>query len=224
MVVAAAPCSIKDEIKLETKDDSLRKLLSTRDDGCLQSSLLDYIRSHQQDINQIDPCDLLLENHFKFNQTQWWQRDWRKTILRIGTKENAYQVYENELWERTVRWHSSGLYYLYRTKRITGSLPISDYRIELMLYEETKKAYEAFGHNFSSVEMNDCHTRSGLVVTNDFRHRVYFFADHIEVRCGEDPRKTIYWIGSGKDISYSVEDVLKELSGKLSDVSLNVIE
>jgi len=133
MVVAAEPVALQDVIALSDDKENLRKLLTTHDDKYLQTSLLDFLAG-RLDIMQTDCRDILDKNKSKFIQKQWWERDWRKTIVQIGIGENGYEVFTHELWNRYVKWHrNSGRLYLYEGNSaiIRNALPINDYRIEL---------------------------------------------------------------------------------------------
>jgi len=159
-IIAAEPYSLNDAITLSTGNDNLRMLLSTRDDKSLQSSLIDEEKSASID----DP--------------QSWKRDWRETILKLAELGNI------DIWNRTIRRHRWGVYYLYSGSTIRGAIPINDYRIELMFPENAKK-YKELGGDFKDIEMNDADTHSGeykLGVNANSSPHIYFYHNHAEVR------------------------------------------
>lgn len=228
MVVAAESVELKDVITLSVDEQNLRKLLTSQDDKCLQTALLDYLAGCQ-DIMQTDCLDILDKNRSKFIPKQWWERDWRKTIIQIGFRKNGYElISDDQLWGRAVKWHHySGRYYLYAPSfsTIRYAWPINDYRIELLLPENTIN-YKELGKSFDSVEMNDGETRSGKFEPNESRNdekflprSVYFYRDHVEVRQWDDVERkflppTII-PSEYKDVGYSVDKLLADLRAEL---------
>lgn len=153
MVVAAAPYGLQDNIVLNTDADNLRRLLTTRDDACLQINLIDYVG--QKNLNSISLSDIHLNNKCDFAQDCWCKRDWRKSILLLA--EGKYGCRADDIWGGTVREHNTHYYYLYKGATVRGAWPINDYRMELI----SKDSYVGLGEEFSSISANDWVTHGG---------------------------------------------------------------
>lgn len=228
MVVAAEPYALQDAITLRIENDDLRKLLSTKDDKWLQIALLDFLVDRQQDIMGTVCSDILTANGSFCSQQQWWERDWRNTVVQVGVEQKGYEVYADKLWGRSVRWHNRGRYYLYCGSTIRNALPINDYRIDLLL-PDNREIYGELGKDFENIEMNDAETRSGMCKFPDKRgaapivsRYIYFYSDHIEVRERNHVDKTF---SLNKSLSicdeemnaiHSVKELLNALRDKLA--------
>lgn len=124
-IVAAEPFKLQDKIYLSTEDDNLRALLTTRDDQSIQEHL------STMDIDRIPDKPF---SEWEADASSKWKRDWRQSLLNIAKGVNGYNVYTKYLWEkgRHVHYHEGRrVYALYSNSKISGALPIGDWRIEL---------------------------------------------------------------------------------------------
>lgn len=130
-VIACEPWNIKDQIELSLEDNSLRNILSTRDDVYLQKTYLDGEENQK-------------------NMRELWQRDWR---------ENAFKL--DNWQYRFIKWHgATGPYYLYERgyQRIPNAIPVSDWRFDLR--EKITTINNDNWERIDSICMNDGGTRS----------------------------------------------------------------
>lgn len=136
-LVAAQAYGALDVFELNTSDDNtLRAMLTNRNDKDIQPHLMriDISRVPDEPFGEAGYSDWQLKD----GRPCRWLRDWRQALLDVFNGKNGHGVYADMIWGRgrSVRWHgASGLYYLYSGKSIKWSLPINDWRMELMADE-----------------------------------------------------------------------------------------
>ena len=181
MIVAAEQHGLLDVIKISTKDDNLLTMLTTRDDVTLQSTLIDFLKD--KDITGCSPYKILEEN-LKNNpvELKFYDRDWRKSILRMDETDNDYDIFSQNL---PVTWHKdTNRLYLYRTSDIRRAIPISDYRWELWLPRMRGK-FIALANEFKSLGINDGGTQSGWprpYAKEEICIQIFFYLDQVKLR------------------------------------------
>lgn len=152
-VISCEPWNIEDQIQLSLEKDSLRNILSTRDDVYLQKTYLDDDREENQE-KSIKP----------------WQRDWRENIFKLDNWK-----------DRFIKWHGgTGTYYLYEYATITNAMPISDWRFDLR--EKITTIKNSNWDRIDSICMNDGGTRSFAYKINGLKIRVYLYPTGIQVK------------------------------------------
>ena len=179
-IVAAEPFELQDEIYLSTEDDNLRALLITRDDKSIQEHLCDM---------KTDSIPTQPFSDWKADESPKWKRDWRQSLLNIANGVNGYNVYTKYLWEkgRHIHYHEdSGIYALYSNSKISGALPIGDWRIELGVegspfrkwYEEATKETEL---NITINKEDMCWKE---ITWNEEKANLYLGIDQISFKAG----------------------------------------
>jgi len=173
---------LQDDIVFDFEPAGLLNIFRTRNDACLQHTLIDGNQS------------------IEHSSQGSWDRDWRD-ILKTETMQSIVES------RNKIRWHrNSGRYYLYTTSIITHAYPISDYRIDVLF--DQAFAYSVGDirwHNTESavnlkdvLRMNDAATTSFRMGNN---LQCYFYKDEIHVRAYDDRQGKIL-----KDQTCSYDD------------------